>query len=50
MYYNIQYQIYSRYKAQVAKTSKPLRFLSLGGWWLKFLSFGHQFDLFVQLL
>ena len=37
------------YKPQMAKTSKPLRFLSLGGWWLRLLSFGHQSELLVQL-
>ena len=39
-----------KYKAHLAKTSKPLTFLSLGGWWLRFLSFGQQFELLVQLL
>ena len=39
-----------KYKAHLAKTSKPFIILSLDGWWLKFLSFGHQFELFVQLL
>ena len=37
------------YNAHLANTFKPLRFLSLGGWWLRFLFFRHQFELFVQL-
>ena len=38
------------YRSQVAKTSKLLGFQSLGSWWLRFLSFGRQSELFCALI